>query len=189
MELTQASACTVLAMLAAFDLRARRLPNVGVATFTALFFIDALLAGASLAALGAHVAAGAIALAATALLFAVRWLGGGDAKLAAAIFLWSGPVHALPVLAVVSVCGGLVAVAMIAVGWMARRTEFNRVTDRLTWLSPSRGVPYGVALAVGGIVAILLQPSQATAQIPNRAASSQIQIPPAQAQYAVRLAG
>lgn len=155
MDITQAAACILLAILAAFDLHSRRLPNVGVAAFAALFIAHASLGGASFAYVGAHVAVSGLTLLTTAVLFHLRWLGGGDAKLAAAVFLWSGPTNALAVLLVVSACGSLVAIGMIALRFAGQRG------GRLSWLSTARGVPYGVALAVGGMLAVLLQPAHA----------------------------
>ena len=159
MDLIKAAACTVLATLALSDLRSRRLPNLGVAGFAALYLVDAALTGSSRATLEAHAAAGAFSLAAAALLFHLGWLGGGDAKLAAAVFLWSGPTYAIAVLLIVSVCGSFIGLAMLATGIMARSTALRRMTERFTWVAPKRGVPYGVALAAGGTVAVLLQPT------------------------------
>jgi prepilin peptidase CpaA len=158
MDLIKAAACTVLAMLAFSDLRSRRLPNVGVAGFAALYLVDAALTGSSRATLEAHAAAGLFSLVLAAVFFRFGWLAGGDAKLAAAVFLWSGPTYAIGVLLIVSVCGSFLGLAMLALGLVARSTALRAMTQRLTWVEPKRGVPYGVALVVGGTVAVLLQP-------------------------------
>lgn len=148
----------VLAMLALFDLRARRLPNVVVAAFAALYFVNVAMAGFSLASWGVHVIVGAVSLAAAALIFRLGWLGGGDVKFAAAVFLWAGPEY-WPVLVVVSLCGLLVALAVLAVAGLQRIPALAAVGSRFGWFAPARGVPYGVALALGGVVAVLLQPA------------------------------
>jgi prepilin peptidase CpaA len=159
MDPIKTAACVTLAMLAVFDLRWRRLPNLGVAGLAALYIFHVALTGSGRATLEAHAAVGALALAAGALLFRLRWLGGGDAKLAAAVFLWAGPTYAIFVLLIVSVCGSFIGLAMLALGIMARNTPLRKIADRLQWVAPKRGVPYGVALAAGGIVAVLLQPA------------------------------
>ncbi|MBC8746966.1 prepilin peptidase CpaA [Paraburkholderia sp. WC7.3g] len=154
----KAGACVTLIMLASSDLRMRRLPNAAVAAFAALYFVNAAMAGFGPASWDIHVAAGAASLAVAALMFRLGWLGGGDAKLAAAVFLWAGP-ESWPVLVVVSLCGLLVALAVLAVAGMQRIPSLAGVSVRLGWIAPARGVPYGVALALGGIVAVLLQPT------------------------------
>lgn len=149
-----------LIMLAGFDLRMRRLPNAAVAAFAALYFVNAAMVGFGRASWNIHVAASAASFAVAALMFRLGWLGGGDVKLAAAVFLWAGP-ESWPVLVVVSLCGLFVAVAVLAVAGMRRIPALAGVSTRLGWLAPARGVPYGVALALGGIAAVLLQPTAA----------------------------
>ncbi len=154
MYLIQAAASSVLLMLAVYDLRARRLPNLAVAGFAALYFMEAALAGTGLHSLAMHAAAGGFALILAAVLFRFGWLGGGDVKLAAAIFLWAGPSHAMTVFFVVSVCGLAAGIAVLLAGAMLNRRA--SAAGRLAWLAPARGVPYGVALAPGGAAAVWL---------------------------------
>lgn len=156
MDATRIAACAVLAVLALYDLRARRLPNAAVAAFAALYFVDAAFAGSARAALAAHFATSIAALATAALLFRFGWLGGGDVKLAAAVFLWSGPAHAARVLFMISVSGSMIGLLVLAVGALSRRSALAQ--RRLAWLAPERGVPYGIALALGGALALALAP-------------------------------
>lgn len=153
MYLIDALASAVLSMLALCDLRRRRLPNAAVAAFAALYFAQAWLAGESHFGLVAHVVTGFVALLLTAVLFHFGWLGGGDAKLFAAVFLWTGPAHATTVFFIVSVAGLFLALAQVATAKIQRDTTGSA---KLEWLAPARGVPYGVALAVGGIAAVWL---------------------------------
>lgn len=161
MDLIKAAACVVLAMLAFSDLRSRRLPNLAVAAFAALYIAEAANAGSSRASLEAHAAVGALSLVLAALLFRLGWLGGGDAKLAAAVFLWAGPAQATTVLVIVSVCGLFVGLTVLAAGAMMRTDALAGAAKRLAWIAPTRGVPYGVALSLGGVVAVLLLPGVA----------------------------
>ncbi len=153
MYVTYALACAQLSTLALSDLRRRRLPNTSVACFAALYFAHAWFAEAPRSGIEAHVATGVAALALAAIPFHFGRLGGGDVKLFGAVFLWSGPLHAATVFFIVSLCGLMLALAQIALGtWQRDRTA----PPPLAWLSPARGVPYGVALAAGGIVAVWL---------------------------------
>lgn len=151
MDWIDAVACAVLSILAISDLRRRRLPNAAVAAYAALYFLHAWHVGVSRAALEAHIALGVGALVFGALLLRLGWLGGGDAKLFAAVFLWTGPAYASAVFFVVSFCGLIVALAQLAYGRVGRGAGQSTA---LAWLAPARGVPYGVALAAGGIAAI-----------------------------------
>ncbi|WP_345814950.1 prepilin peptidase [Paraburkholderia sp. PREW-6R] len=175
-------ASVALCALAAHDIRHRRLPTRLVAVVGALYFVDALIAGDSLHLILSH---GAVALAVFAIgfvLFALRWIGGGDVKLAAAIFVWTGTALAWPVLLLISVAGlPLAACSLVATRLTRRRERANAAafaasaavgtaaaTDRQPlrprsagdklayWLSAKRGVPYGVALALGGTAGLWL---------------------------------
>jgi prepilin peptidase CpaA len=151
MFLINALASAVLSILALSDLRRRRLPNAIVASFAALYFVHAWLGGETRTGLEAHLASGALALALAALLFRFGWLGGGDAKLFAAVFLWAGPAYAASVFFIVSFAGLLLA--MVQLG-MARTGRAHAADAKVSWLAPARGVPYGVALAIGGLAAV-----------------------------------
>ncbi|HVI52629.1 MAG TPA: prepilin peptidase [Candidatus Sulfotelmatobacter sp.] len=89
-------------------------------------------------------------LAAGAAMFFLRLWGAGDAKLLAALALWAPP-EGLPVLLIWTVLsGGLLSLLII----LARRL-LPRNWRGLAVLSPDRGVPYGIAIAVGGFALIL----------------------------------
>lgn len=144
-----------LLWLAVIDVRERRLPTRVVLAIGALFAVDA-----GLMRLSAHgwLMHGALALgvfAVCALLFAAGMLGGGDAKLAAVIFLWIGPTLSLPALILISVIGTLVSCVSIATRRLGgpQSSTPRRV---LALFSSRRGVPYGVALALGGGTTIVL---------------------------------
>lgn len=78
-----------------------------------------------------------------ALAFYAGVMGGGDVKLAAALALWFSPSETIRFLVVMSIAGGLVTVVVL----FAHRS-------RKTLGRPK--VPYGVAIAIGGL-AILAQ--------------------------------
>jgi prepilin peptidase CpaA len=105
-------------------------------------------------------------------LFAVRLFGGGDVKFFAAIALWAGPKLLLPLLAVMAIAGGVLAVAVLTLHFVRRYgpsgavgllMHFRTMPARLisgqarpadlvppTGVSPPR-VPYGIAIAAGAI--------------------------------------
>lgn len=148
------------------DLSSRRIPNVltlaGLATALAL---RALVGGPALAS-GALAAIVALVLAVP--LVALGGLGGGDAKLLAAVGGFLG-LEALPAaLFGTALAGGLLAVAMVVHNGAARETMSHCATlaRRLTGRggeSPPRtlatpgvlAVPYGVAIAAGALVGVV----------------------------------
>ena len=77
--------------------------------------------------------------------FAAGWLGGGDVKLFAAASLWFDFSSALGFVPLVFLSGGIVAI-----GYLIAR-PFRRESDR-----KSRRVPYGIAIAIGAILMIVL---------------------------------
>jgi prepilin peptidase CpaA len=78
-----------------------------------------------------------------ALTFVIGMMGGGDVKLAAALALWFAPADTVRFLVLMSLAGGVLTLAILA---------WHRVKKR-----PGRPeIPYGVAIAFGGL-AILAQ--------------------------------
>jgi prepilin peptidase CpaA len=146
--------CALL-WLAVFDLRYRRLPTKVVLLIGALFFTDAAIIGLPLRDIATHLLLALAVLLVCAALFAAKMIGGGDAKLAAVIFLWVGTSLSLPALTLISLIGTVVSLVSIATQHMS--------PDHRSWLlrglamfSGKRGVPYGVALSLGGGSIIVL---------------------------------
>jgi len=106
----------------------------------------------------AHVGVAVLAFAICLSLGLLGWMGGGDVKLAAAVFLWAGPSWAIEVLALVAVAGLALAVVGVIAAGLERLSPPAWIGRGLGLLSATRGVPYGVALALGGAVAVLLTP-------------------------------
>lgn len=144
-----------LCVLAVVDVRERRLPTKVVLVVGAAFFLDAIIIRMPIQQVGWHVLLAVGVFLLCALLFAARLLGGGDAKLAAVIFLWTGPLYWLPALMLISVIGTLVSLVSLATRNMAAEQR-SRIARVLAMFSGARGVPYGVALAAGGGAIIIL---------------------------------
>ena len=145
--LVQLAATLVLVSIAAQDLRERRVSNRAVLAFAMLYLVAAALVHERLAPLAGHVAIAAAMLVVFGGLRHAGWLGGGDVKLAAAVFLWAGPTLALPVLTIVGASGAACGLATLAA--VARQ---RRIAPAHTMAT--RGVPYGIALALGGVLAV-----------------------------------
>ncbi len=86
------------------------------------------------------------------------WIGGGDAKMLAALSLWSGIELLLPMLLVTTLAGGVMATAAILSEIMRRRTVLARggeVNGPFLSSVVKSKIPYGVAIAIGGgVVAV-----------------------------------
>ena len=99
-----------------------------------------------------HLACGVTVLVVTFTFFAFGWIGGGDAKLAAATAVWLGWQKMIEYGFEASAIGGALTLAIII--W--RRYEMPPVLMRQTWIarlhSATNGVPYGIALAVTGLL-------------------------------------
>ncbi|WP_232424707.1 prepilin peptidase [Pandoraea sp. B-6] len=145
-------ACVALTSLAVQDVRSRCLSTRAVLLVVILYWVDAEVAGASVASLAAHLAAATTAFALFAVLFRGGWMGGGDVKLAAAVFLWAGPAFAWPVFFIVSICGLVLALSTLVIERC--RDNATRVARSPVQPRSKLGVPYGVPLALGGMAAI-----------------------------------
>lgn len=145
----------VLVIVAALkDLTSYTIPNWISLALLAAFVPAALIVGAPLQVVGVHVAIALIALIAGMAMFALGWIGGGDAKLFAAAALWIG-FPAITTFALVTCVGG----GALAVSLLALRSPMFRpyVLSGPAWFgrlaTPGENVPYGVAIAVGAMAA------------------------------------
>ncbi|MFP3563330.1 prepilin peptidase [Paraburkholderia sp. SIMBA_030] len=148
-------ALCALLWLAVIDVRVRRLPTRTVLMTGALFFLDALILRTSIGDIAAHLVVALCALVACIAMFAAKIIGGGDAKLASIIFLWAGPGLSWPALTLISVIGTFVSLVSLATRHM-NQDQRSRPMRALAMFSAARGVPYGVALALGGGSVIVL---------------------------------
>lgn len=138
---------------AASDVGSMKIPNLLCGLMALLFIPVALLSGMPLADLGLHLAVGVAALLVGMVLFAFGGFGGGDAKLIAAAAVWLGPDAVLPFIAYTALAGG--GLTLIVLALRAYAKPFFAAPPR--WLdnlmAPNGSVPYGVAIAIGGITA------------------------------------
>jgi prepilin peptidase CpaA len=166
-EFLPLAAFAVLLLVAACsDVATMTIPNWVSIALTALFPVAALIAGQPWIAIGAHLLFGFAVLAVSFFLFQAKVLGGGDAKLIAAAAVWTGGA-AFGTFAIWTVLvGGLLALTLLIVRWRIKPAETRPAfVNRL--LKPRGGVPYGVAIAVGGLMALHALPmASATLTMP-----------------------
>ena len=104
----------VMVFSALSDLFTMTISNRVSIALVLVFFPFALLAGLSLPEIGIHLACGTGVLVATFAMFAMGWIGGGDAKLAAATALWVGWDRLLDFGTDSAVIGGALTLAILA---------------------------------------------------------------------------
>ena len=135
------------------------IPNWISLGLLAAFLPAAFALGLPLPAIGLHAGVGFLALIAGMAMFALRWLGGGDAKLFAAASLWLGWPAVTTFLLVTCIAGGALALSLLAI-----RSVWLRplVVSGPPWLNrlaePGENVPYGVAICVGALAAVPVSP-------------------------------
>jgi prepilin peptidase CpaA len=143
---------TLMAFAAASDLFTMTISNRISLLLLAGFLLLAVVGGMSAHAVAMHLAAGVAVLAVTFTCFAMGWIGGGDAKLAAATALWFGFEHLLMYLAYASVAGGILTILILQ--W--RQWPLPQPLSSQPWLQRlhdrKAGVPYGIALAIGALL-------------------------------------
>lgn len=125
-----------------------RLNLFGLVAFLTL----AMPMGMSLEQVGAHVAAGLAATVFALLVFWIGGFGGGDAKMIAAMAFWIGPAPMYEFVVATALAGGLLGLILLAGRHTARHTGLPKGPRWLRKiLRRGSGVPYGVALAAGGL--------------------------------------
>lgn len=137
------------------DLITMKIPNWISLALIGAFFPIALLVGAAPLDIAIHVGVGLAALVVGMGMFALNWVGGGDAKLLAASCLWMGLSGVAPFLLWTGLAGGLFCLLLI----MARQ-HFPMVAPAVSqgWIvnlmQPKGDIPYGVAIAIGALMAL-----------------------------------
>ena len=140
-----------MAYAAASDLMTMTISNKLALLLAAGFVLLAPISGMDLQTFAMHCAAGGAVLAVAFAFFAMGWIGGGDAKFAAAVALWLGWSHTLDFITLAAVFGGVLTFLIL----FYRRTVMPAFVLRQPWLmrlhDTSAGVPYGVALAAAAL--------------------------------------
>ena len=156
------AALAALALIAAFtDLRKREIPNWltvgGVAAGLALNTWISGWAGLKSAALGLGLAALVFVP-----IFVMRWLGGGDVKLMAAIGALAGPANVMVIFVLDAIFGGVVALAAILLRGRLVKTLRNitrmfqpeREAELEAGNEKSMGLPRAVTIAAATLLVL-----------------------------------
>jgi len=116
------------------------------------FLVLAAFSGMDLKTIGMHLLAGLAMLLISFAFFAKGWIGGGDAKLYAATAIWMGWPNLLEYTLIACLLGGALTIALLSLSKMpmpmvlTQQNWFNRL------YTLEDGIPYGLALATGGII-------------------------------------
>lgn len=141
----------LMAFAASSDLVSMTISNRVSILLVIGFAALALAGGLPLADFLSHLGAGMLVLVIAFGCFALGWIGGGDAKLAAATALWFGFGHLFDYLIYASVFGGVLTLALLEFrkyclpGFMARQAWIVHLHRS------DSGIPYGIALAAAAL--------------------------------------
>ncbi|ODT73226.1 MAG: hypothetical protein ABS75_00670 [Pelagibacterium sp. SCN 63-23] len=142
----------LMAFAASSDLLTMRISNKLVLLLAAGFVVLAVLVEMPLQQFAMHLLCALVVLVVAFGMFALRWIGGGDAKLAAATTLWLGFGLTVPYLIYTAILGGALTLLILAL----RRMPLMPIITRFHWLErlhdPKQGVPYGIAMAIAGLI-------------------------------------
>jgi prepilin peptidase CpaA len=141
---------------ALFDITTYTIPNILTGAMLLLFglFLSVMaLAGHGLSwnMIVPHLTAGGVGLIIGMVMFALHWIGGGDAKLFAMACLWLGWDFMFDYALIASILGGALTLGLLMLrqiplpAFMVGQPWLVRLTD------PKSGVPYGVALAIAAL--------------------------------------
>ena len=142
----------MMAFAASSDLFTMTISNRVTLVLVAGFFALAFLSGMNPNDMLSHVGAAFTVLAVTFVFFARGWIGGGDAKLAAATALWLGFEHLMPYLLYASLLGGVLTLAMIRFRLMPLPAMLAEQEWAKRLHRANSGVPYGIALAASALL-------------------------------------
>ncbi len=141
------------------DARSYRIPNLACLGIGALFPLFAFTSPAELQ-WGQHIAMFCLVLAAGFVVFARKIAGAGDIKLLAVASLWAGPDLLGIFLFITAIAGGLLSLMLAAAHYWQNRKANPEEAVNIRKIP----VPYGVAIAIGGLCVLLNFASKALSQ-------------------------
>jgi prepilin peptidase CpaA len=137
----------LMAFAASSDLLTMTISNRVSIVLVAGFFALAVMSGMAMTEVLSHVGAGAVVLVVSFGFFARGWIGGGDAKLAAATAIWLGFGYLMNYLVYASLLGGALTFLLMEFrlvplpGLLAGQFWAQRLHRQ------GGDIPYGIALA------------------------------------------
>ena len=142
----------LMAFAAASDLFTMTISNRVSLVLAAGFLALALLSGMPFLDILSHIGAGATVLVIAFGCFAMGWIGGGDAKVAAAAALWFGFGHLLNYLLYASLFGGALTLLLLQFRQWPLPWQLAGQPWLLKLHAKETGIPYGIALAIGALM-------------------------------------
>jgi prepilin peptidase CpaA len=143
---------TLMAFAASSDLLTMTISNRVQIILGVGFLALALAVGMPFMDILSHAGAGVTVLAVSFGFFVCGWIGGGDAKLAAASALWLGFDHLLAYLLYASLIGGGLTLLLL----QFRMVPLPALLAGQTWLErlhqKGGDIPYGIALAAAALM-------------------------------------
>ncbi|MCO5063684.1 MAG: prepilin peptidase [Rhizobiaceae bacterium] len=141
------------------DVLSMKINNIVPLLLLGAFLVVAPATGMPAGVIGMHLLAGALLLAVTFALFAFGGMGGGDAKLIAASAVWMGFGPSLiNYLMAITLIGGQLTLMIL----VFRRSPLHHLAHQSRFLrnfaADAKGVPYGIALGAGGVIAYAQSP-------------------------------
>ncbi|MGL4973692.1 MAG: A24 family peptidase [Bosea sp. (in: a-proteobacteria)] len=144
----------IMTWAAVSDLLSMTISNRITLLLVVSFAFCAVLFGLSWSAIGWHLGAGMLVLSISFGFFAAGWIGGGDAKLAAATALWFGFEPLFPYLVIAAFAGTGLTFAILQL----RANPLPSFAAKWPWLArlhdDRNGVPYGIALAFAALIVL-----------------------------------
>jgi prepilin peptidase CpaA len=142
----------LMALSASMDLLTFTIPNRICLSLALGYFVLAAPLGVSAADILLNVSCALAILALAFVMFNLGWVGGGDAKLAAATAVWLGWSSILDYGVTAALCGGVLTLFILS----ARLAPLPAVLGRFACVArlhdAKAGVPYGIALAAAGLM-------------------------------------
>jgi prepilin peptidase CpaA len=142
----------LMALSAAMDLLTFTIPNRICIGLALGYFVLAASLGVSSADILLNISCALTILALAFVMFNLGWVGGGDAKLAAATAVWLGWSSILDYGLAAAIYGGILTLTILS----ARMAPLPAALGRFAWVvrlhDCKSGVPYGIALAAAGLM-------------------------------------
>ena len=142
----------LMALSASMDLLTFTIPNRLCLALALGYLLLAALLGVPAADILLNISCALVILAIAFVMFSLGWIGGGDAKLAAATAAWLGWTAILDYGLAAALFGGVLTLVILG----ARMAPLPAAFGRIGWLArlhnASAGVPYGIALAAAGLM-------------------------------------
>ena len=142
----------LMAFAAASDLFTMTISNRVSLALAAGFLALALASGMGLYDILTHLGAGLTVLVIAFACFTMGWVGGGDAKVAAAAALWFGFGHLLNYLLYASLFGGALTLLLLQFRQWPLPWQLAGQPWLLKLHAKETGIPYGIALAIGALM-------------------------------------